>query len=140
MKGGSVRDMSKQIVPFNSEHVHIYSSFFAENVTLDVGPTKDEILIFYEPITRKYFRSTLSNVIQAEYHFNRNFALGKLISLNEYLEFLGIGKVGWGEDIGWWSCMENCDGIAWIDFSHVPAGKDEDKYYIIDIMIGPEHF
>lgn len=140
MKGASVNNMCKQIVPFETSNPHIHSSFFTETVSLDIDNIKEEILIFWEPITGRYFKSTLSRVLQAEYHFNRNYVLGALISLNEYLEFLGIGKVSYGEDIGWWNCSESCEGIGWIDFNHIPATKGDQQYYIIDILVSPEHF
>lgn len=142
MKGGSVRCMSRMIVPYNSRHMHLHSPFFSEDFSLDVGAGMGERLVFYEPITRIYFRSTLCEVVQAEYHFNRNYVLGKMISLNEYLEFLGLSKVAWGEDIGWWGCSENCDGIPWIDFWHTPSEPNDPNgvYYKIEILVWPEQF
>ncbi len=69
---------------------------------------------FYEPISERYFESTLSKVIEAEYHLNRNFVLGALITLNDFYEFLGLDPTDYGETVGWYLT----DGLYWIDFDH----------------------
>lgn len=71
---------------------------------------------FYEPISDRYFDTTLSNVLQAEYHLNRNYILGGCVSVNEFYAFLGLEDTDDGDDIGW-GCIDY-DGIYWIDFNH----------------------
>ena len=75
--------------------------------------------------------------MQAEYHLNRNYALGAEIPLNMFYEFLGIDNVDSGDYIGWgWGLAE--DGICWIDFNHTKVtNKDGSVYYRIDPLFSP---
>lgn len=78
--------------------------------------------LFYDAIGERYFTSTISQVISAEYHLNRNFCLGWIPSLNDFYEFLGLEKTEYGDTVGW----TNSDGeYYWIDFSHTHANVDE---------------
>lgn len=46
--------------------------------------------IFYDTVSEQTFVSTLSDVIQAEYHLIRNLNLGMEPTAEEYFEFLGL--------------------------------------------------
>lgn len=70
-----------------------------------------------------YFQSTKADVIEAEYHLNRNFALRGSASVRELFAFLGIldrfpdeyeDKLGWDVQI----MMEDWCIEPWIDFEH----------------------
>ena len=97
--------------------------------------------MFYDPISERYFESTIGKVLQAEYHLNRNFMFAGYISLNEFYEFLGIEETELGATVGWNSC--NGD-IFWIDFNHSKAMVDdglngEIECYIIDMVFPPDN-
>lgn len=70
----------------------------------------------------RYFESTMESVINAEYHFNRNFSLRGDASLNEFYEFLGLSPTEEGYVLGW-SCGELIEDYetTWIDFDHRPV-------------------
>ena len=78
-------------------------------------------------------------MLQAEYHLNRNFALGGgFITLNDFYTFLGIEKIPEGDAIGWMVS----DGLYWVDFNHSKAMVDdglngEIECYIIDVDFPP---
>ena len=110
-------------------------SFFTET-SLDV-PAPERSLIFYEPFSGTYFRSTLSRVLQAEYHFNRNFVLGEVLTLNDWYSYLGLPKRHNGDDYCWDCCSLGCDNITWIDFNHIIRSNDEGDYYIIEPQSDP---
>lgn len=110
------------------------------NAALDITDIHEQKLIFYDNISNRFFESTIGNVLQAEYHINRNFSLGACPSINDFYELLGIDKVNWGDDIGWGFNMWN-DGINWIDFTHYKSTKEENgefDYYILDSPFGPD--
>lgn len=74
----------------------------------------DKKLIFVEPITGQRFERYEREVIDAEYHLNRNYTLRGGACVNEFLEFLGIEPAVRGDNFGW--SMES--GVYWVDFEH----------------------
>lgn len=94
----------------------------------------ETVHIFYDPVSERYFESTLSKVLQAEYHLNRNFMMSGVISLNEFYKFLGIDTTDFGETVGWsqWD-----DGVYWIDFAHIPTEINSKTVCIIEPVFGP---
>ena len=74
----------------------------------------DKKVTFYEPLTGQFFNAYEREIMDAEYHFNRNFVIRGYACLNELLQFLGIEEYKFGEHIGW--SMDY--GYSWIDFSH----------------------
>lgn len=99
-----------------------------------------EKVLFYESFRGKYFEATMNEVLNAEYHLNRNFTLRGCANLNEFYEFLGLEKTDAGETLGW-SSSEMMEGglMPWIDFDHrlTPVSDDGMECYIIDMMIAP---
>ena len=74
----------------------------------------DENHLFYDEYSRRYFESSVSRVLQAEYHLNRNFVMSGHLPVNDFYEMLGLSAIDGGEYVGW-----NCDdGLYWIDFNH----------------------
>ena len=99
-----------------------------------------EKVLFFESFRGKYFEATMNEVLNAEYHLNRNFTLRGCANLNEFYEFLGLEKTDFGDALGW-SASELMEGglMPWIDFDHVltPVGDDGLECYRIDTMIAP---
>lgn len=93
----------------------------------DDRPPWDEVQNFYLPCCGKaaFFERTMEEVVQAEYHINRNLALRGKVTLNEFLSFLGLDAVEEGDVIGW-DCYigETQYGYRWIDFNH--------RHYVTD--------
>lgn len=90
-------------------------------------PPWDEVQTFYLPCCGKaaFFERTMEEVVQAEYHINRNLVLRGEVTLNEFLSFLGLEAVEEGDMIGW-DCYigETQYGYRWIDFNH--------RHYVTD--------
>ena len=102
--------------------------------TLDFGDIDEEVL-FWDSYSERYFTSTVSRVLQAEYHFNRNYVLRGSASINELYEFLGISGVEHGDDIG----FTISTGLDWVDFDHHKAVLDDGlEAHVIDISFLPE--
>lgn len=93
----------------------------------DDFPPWDEVQTFYLPCCGKaaFFERTMEEVVQAEYHINRNLVLRGEVTLNEFLSFLGLDAVEEGDVIGW-DCYigETQYGYRWIDFNH--------RHYVTD--------
>ena len=87
----------------------------------------------------RYFESTMESVINAEYHFNRNFSLRGDASLNEFYEFLGLSTTEEGSALGW-SCGQLIEDYetTWIDFDHRPITLEGGiECFIITTQIDP---
>lgn len=105
--------------------------------SLDFGDhDPKDVRLFYDAFSNRYFESTVEKVLQAEYHLNRNFMFGGVISLNEFYDFLGIKRSALGDAVGWSSM--NGD-ICWIDFNHHKVTLDDGlECYVIDMVFEPD--
>lgn len=107
---------------------------FSGSSSLDFGDDEEEAL-FYDATSDRYFTSTVNRVLQAEYHFNRNFTMRGYAFLNEFYDFLGIKPTDQGADYGF--SMEG--GLTWVDFDHHKTTLEDGlEAHIIDIPWGPE--
>ena len=96
-------------------------------------------ITFYEEFRDEFFERTIEEVLQAEYHLNRNFALRGYACLNEFYEFLGLPKTDVGDILGWAMDWGECFyGYSWVDFENVDKErKDGSKYCYIHIPFPP---
>lgn len=102
---------------------------------MDMDP-ESERLLFYDLSSKKYFRTTMAAVLNAQYHTNRNLALRGDCTLNEYLSFLGVDGIDGGERVGWdiSYMIEELD-CYWLDFDNYKATlEDGVECIIIDTM------
>ena len=96
----------------------------------------EEKRLFYDSYSERYFESTISKVLQAEYHLNRNFMLSGGVPVNMFYEFLGLEPVSDG-DINGWDCE---GGIYWIDFDHRTVLLEQEgnlECHVIDFVFTP---
>lgn len=117
----------------------ISAGSLVQMTSLGFEDANEEERLFYDAISDRYFQATISQVLQAEYHLNRNFAIGGgFITLNQFYEFLGISKVKGGDEVGWMVS----DELYWVDFDHQKTMVDdglngEVECYIIDAPFPP---
>ena len=117
-----------------SKEVGITASTFATNSCLTDDVACGEPVLFYDEWSKRYFESTIEQVITAEYHLNRNFILRGFTVLNELYEFLGLETTDYGNQVGW--TIE--DELYWIDFNHRKVVLDDGlECYIIETPWGP---
>lgn len=120
-------------------NVHLHTTGCFEDCSLEEDDD-DTPRLFYDSESERYFESSLSKVISAEYHFNRNFAIRGYATLNELYSLLGIAPTDDGDLVGW-SCEDmitNCGMAPWIDFNHRKVELDEGlTCYIIETSYGP---
>lgn len=97
--------------------------------------TPDNKVIFYEELSGETFVRYEREIMDAEYHLNRNFAMRGYASLNEFYEFLGLPQTEYGDAVGW----TMSDGYCWIDFEHrlIPSEDGGPDMYSIDMIFGP---
>ena len=94
----------------------------------------DQKLLFYEPNSGKFFEKYEREIMDAEYHLNRNFVMRGYSALNELYEFLGLPQTDDGELYGW----SVDEGYYWIDFEHYPKTNARGvTYYVIDTVFPP---
>lgn len=96
----------------------------------------DGKVIFYEEISGESILCYEREVMDAEYHLNRNFTLRGYALLNELYEFLGLPLTEYGGTVGW----SVYSGIGWIDFQHRLIDNDDGGIpcYAIDMIFPPE--
>ncbi len=97
----------------------------------------DDKLVWVESITGETIVAYEKEIMDAEYHFNRNFVLRGYASLNEFFEFLGLPRTEYGDSVGWTSA----DGYYWIDFEHrleKEAGENGEDIYEIGYIYHPD--
>ncbi len=112
------------------------SGFADSSLSIDDRANPEVVRTFYDPISERYFESTLSKVIEAEYHINRNFVLGALITLNDFYEFLGLSPTEYGETVGWFVS----DELYWIDFDHRMVTLDDSEDGMEVCVIYPVYY
>lgn len=115
----------------------IYNSLSGKE--LGFGVTDEEIRLFYDAFSERYFQATISQVLLAEYHLNRNFQLNYgEIPLTEFYSFLGLDTPEDLKNLCWYVS----DYYYWIDFTHTRAMVDdgligEVECYIIEMDFPP---
>lgn len=115
-------------------YLHCEAGF--QDTALDIGEDNpEEKILFYDSYGGRYFEKTLSSVIEAEYHLNRNFSLGGCVTLKDLYDFLGLNPIEGSDKVGW----TGEDGIMWIDFNHNLVTLDDGlECVIIDMAYLPE--
>lgn len=98
--------------------------------------TPDEKLMFLEPNSGFMFEAYEREVMDAEYHFNRNFTLRGYATLNELWGFLNpdIPPTEGGDEVGW----DMASGILWVDFEHRLIDRDDQDVFVIDTVFPPD--
>ena len=135
-------DADDKIIAMTAKEQYISSNGIISSMSLyDPGLDESDKVLFFDSFANRYFTSTLSAVINAEYHLNRNLALRGCASLNEFYGFLGIDDVEGGDDVGWCidKLLEDFE-CMWLDFNNIPADIDDGtmECYIITAIVPPE--
>ena len=88
----------------------------------DFGVTDEEKLLFYDAFSQRYFEAKVSDVLLAELHTNRNFAInGGEVPLSTFYDFLGLDTPEELKNLYWFVS----DYYYFIDFTHT-------RHYIED--------
>ena len=129
------RDIVKAITVEKAEDRYIHTSYLGTGCDMAVEEHSSEPKLFYDVYSNRYFRTTIEQVITAEYHLNRNYILRGYAVLNELYDFLGLKPTDYGSVVGWEPLD---DGMYWIDFNHHKATMDDGtEYYILEMPFAP---
>lgn len=84
----------------------------------DIKP-RDGKQLFYDVFSRRYFESTMEELLIAEREVNRIMHTGWAVGVNEFYELLGLPGIVEYSELGWsTSMMEEAYWHAWIEFDH----------------------
>jgi len=110
------------------------SGYGLETCNLSVEENGGRPILFYDAFSKRYFEKTIEQVLNAEYHINRNCVLASAVTVNEFYEFLGLSGIDGGDDLIWMPC----DAYLWIDFNHRKVELEDGlQCYIIEMMFEP---
>lgn len=130
-------EIINKIMIEKAEDVYVHSECLCANCDLSLEENDGEPKLFYDEHSNRYFEATIEQVIQAEYHLNRNFTLRGYVYLNEFYEFLGVETTDYGSVLGW---AVNDDEIYWVDFNHRKVIMEDGlEVYIIETPYGPTY-
>lgn len=114
----------KELAVEKSANTHIYTpGVFDSGSSLEFEDSEEELHLFFDSFSDRYFESTFSRVLMAELALNRNAQLGMAPSLNDFYALLGLSMTDEGDSIGW---SLYSYGYSWIDFNHIKMTLDED--------------
>lgn len=127
-------EIIEQLAIEKAQETYINGNCILANCNLATEDACGEPVLFYDEYGGRYFESNIEQVINAEYHFNRNFVLRGYSVLNELYEFLGLDPTDYGEAVGWSVESE----LYWVDFNHRKVELDDGlECYIIETPWGP---
>lgn len=129
------RKIIDAIAAEKAKDVYITADGICESTSLSFNERNpDDMRLFYDTFSRRYFESTIAQVLEAEYHLNRNWSLGGDVCVNDFYNFLGIEPIDGGDYLSWF--YE--DGISWIDFNHRKTVLEDGlEVYMVDIVYTP---
>ena len=84
---------------------------------LDDVEFEDDKQLFYDEFSGRMFRSTLADVVKAEYAVNKKIREWGGAYLNEFYEPLGI-DTDYGCELGWSTGRLQDSWAEWLDFEH----------------------
>lgn len=116
-----------------AEHMSLTAATFGTPCDLALDENASEPVWFFEENGDCLFQATIEQVMQAEYHFNRNYVLRGYANLSEFYLFLGL-PTNEMRDTMWWTV---CDELYWVDFNHRKKEIDGKECYFIETPFPP---
>lgn len=100
---------------------------------------EDDIPLFYDAYSGRYFNSKKEDVLNAMYNLNRSLYTNGGAYLNEWYEFLDIPQITAGQELGWSTgILESHHWANWIEFDeHEVITDDGLEYTIISFRYDP---
>lgn len=136
------KDYKKKAIELYGEEAN---SKIVEEIAKDDYAEEDIVVednkqLFYDMFSRRYFESTMENVIHAEYEINKRLAVDSCVCLNEFYDLLGIPEIDGGDEVGWnvFKLVEET-WFSWLDFNHEKVIMDDGlECIIITICYEPD--
>lgn len=118
-----------------AENIGVNAPGFVNSNNLYVDEQRGDTRLFYDEYGKRFFETTLEQVISAEYHLNRNYTMRGYTVLNEFYEFLGLEPTDFGGEVGW---VINDEGTFWIEFNHRQTVVNGRDCIVIDMPFAPD--
>lgn len=97
---------------------------------------KDDKELFYDAFSKRYFESTMADVLTAEYELNRIITTAGGVYLNDYYEWLDLETTVEGKELGWSTgILESMYWTNWVDFDHNKVVMDDGLECTIITMV-----
>ena len=93
---------------------------------IDIKDLDDQLHLFYDPISGRYFERKMFEMTNAAWELNRKYAIDGEVNLNYYYELLRLEPTKKGYCNGWCSAMSwELYGYAWIDILYDATVLDD---------------
>ena len=99
----------------------------------EASPASSEKVLCYEPISKRYFHATETELLGAFYETNRDFTENGDVALNDFYGYLNLDFVPALNDRGWsFDYFAEMWDNYWINFSYVKQHTDDglEVYYV----------
>lgn len=99
----------------------------------EATPASSEKVLCYEPISKRYFHATETELLGAFYETNRDFTENGYVALNDFYGYLNLDFVPALNDRGWsFDYFAEMWDNYWINFSYVKQHTDDglEVYYV----------
>lgn len=99
----------------------------------EASPASSEKVLCYEPISKRYFHATETELLGAFYETNRDFTENGYVALNDFYGYLNLDFVPALNDRGWsFDYFAEMWDNYWINFSYVKQHTDDglEVYYV----------
>ena len=99
----------------------------------EASPASSEKVLCYEPISKRYFHATETELLGAFYETNRDFTENGYVALNDFYGYLNLDFVPALNDRGWSvDYFTEMRDNYWINFSYVKQHTDDglEVYYV----------
>ena len=131
------RDTVKELYGEEAD-VQVRKKIAKENLC-DIQKPDEGKLLFYDEASNRYFERSMLEVLDAEYHLNREFITEGTVKLNDFYDLLGLPKTKIGSTVGW--AIDTAAaffGYQWIDFEHqLVELEDGLECYILHMEFAP---
>ena len=128
------RKIINEIALENRHQVDLYvqGAFSNPSLNSSVLSGDDRLWLVHDGYSNRWFKAKLSEIMDAQYHLNRNLCLGDVVLVNDYYSFLGLEQTIEGNELGWY--LGNEDDYYWIDFTNELKQTPDGTEYI-DISV-----
>lgn len=118
-----MEDILVNQIPDNTK---IYAQGLFQTTTLTLDTYNGPRILFHELNSDVWFESTMEQVLNAEYHLNRNMSIAGYATMNWFYALLGLPDIPEQTyDMGW--CID--DEMTWIDFDHKKMKLSDGREY-----------
>lgn len=138
---GSYKEYKAKVKELHGEEGHgeVVQAIAVDKYKEDKLEVDEDMQLFFDEFSGRYFESTMEKVRNAEYQLNRELFMKSYATLNEWYDYLGMYPHELGDMYGW-----TPDGNRekswqeWIDFNHMKTLIDDDlECYIISFYQEP---